>query len=121
MDAVTTEIARVALDAAWIRQRLIAANIANHATPGYGRLDIEFEKRWLEMAAQAQGLEGKREESAWIDAARRSFQITSEGGPMSLDHEMLELTRNTLHYQAVLTALERYGEIKSMAVREGGR
>lgn len=83
------------LDAASLRHRVIAQNIANVNTPGYKRRDVNF-KTDLEAALMSDGRTPSRPEV-----------VTAEGGPervdgnnVDIDHEINTLGRNAVLYQA---------------------
>jgi flagellar basal-body rod protein FlgB len=120
LDAVTHAMAGLGLDMLWQRHQLIAANIANHATPGYQPLELDFDTTLSDLAGG--GGEISQEEAlgrlAW---ARGSAHVVQREGNVELDREMVDLTSNTLHYQALLSAIERFGSIRRLAVEGGTR
>ena len=65
------------------------------------------------MAAGASGDE-LQELVAGIKAGEAP--ITTTGEPVALDREVGELMKNTLQYQAVLTALGRLGSLNKIAI-----
>ena len=121
LDAVTNALGRLALDQAWMRQQVIASNIANHATPGYRTARLDFENVLTEVDKALQT--GLSEPAALerIEAARSSMQPRSTDEPVALDQEMVALTKNSLHYLATLAALEKYGSLKGIAIRGESR
>jgi flagellar basal-body rod protein FlgB len=82
------------LDAAQLRHQVIAQNVANVNTPGYRRLELDFESQ-LQKALNGQGL-----------AALHPRLVEGPGGPVRADGnnvdiglEMGRLDRNALVYQ----------------------
>jgi flagellar basal-body rod protein FlgB len=84
------------LDAASLRHRTLAQNIANVNTPGYKRLDVTFE---TDLAAALKSPDG--------GTPARPKVVAVEGGPervdgnnVDIDHEINTLGRNAVLYQA---------------------
>jgi len=107
-------LARLALDAASLRQQAIAHNIANANTPGYVPLGVNFEQQ----LAFARGASGGS-----VPASVKPFIEPDTSGTtrVALDMEMVKLTQNTVHYQSLLKALDKRGSIIATAVNEGRR
>jgi flagellar basal-body rod protein FlgB len=123
LDSPTTALVRLALDAASMRHLTLANNIANAESPGYAPQRVNFEAQLTQvrqaLAAQrplqASDLAGVRPEVE--QAAVRGAASAAQ----SLDLGMVQVAQNTLHYQALLRALSRFGSIMAMAVDEGRR
>jgi len=84
------------MDAAALRHRVIAQNIANVNTPGYRRLAVEFENDLAKALASADG-----------NPAHVKPRVVVEDGPervdgntVDIDREMGALSKNSLLYQA---------------------
>jgi flagellar basal-body rod protein FlgB len=84
------------LDAAALRHRVIAQNIANVNTPGYRRLAVEFERDLAKALAAPEG-----------NAVPVKPRVVVEDGPervdgntVDIDREMVALNKNSLLYQA---------------------
>lgn len=116
IDAGTLQLVMRALDAGALRHQAIAQNIANANVAGARATRIQFE----ELLDKVQ-----------IDvAARRPFDAADvpsprvaldDNSPIALDAEVAALSRNSLHYQALLKAMSRHLGIQSIAVQEGRR
>jgi flagellar basal-body rod protein FlgB len=81
---------QLALDAAALRHQAIAQNIANLHSADYVPLKVDFEAR--------------------LAAARRPTLVAEQGvapgpRPQDVDTELLKLSQNAIHYQALLRAL----------------
>ena len=112
----------LALDAAGMRQQAIAQNIANANTPGYQRVSVSFESR---LAALRDGAGNMRPPSlASLGDFRPVFESTAateQGSGVALDQEMVQMSENTLHHQALLKALNKHLSLLSIAINEGKR
>jgi len=111
IQAAGTEMAKLALDAAALRHQAIAHNIANLSSEGYVPLGVSFDAQLL---AQRRALAPRPEivEQTWRGAGPR---------PQEVDREMVELSQNTIHYQALLRALGRQLSILGSAISDGRR
>ncbi|SEK93184.1 flagellar basal-body rod protein FlgB [Roseateles sp. YR242] len=118
IEAVTTASLSLALDAATLRQQVIAANIANANSIGYVPQRASFE------AQIEDGLRGDaRSASAPVLQVRIEPEIAPNGGPavVHVDTEVAAMAENNLHYQALVRGLNRHLSILSSAVSEGKR
>ena len=121
IEAVTTSALSAALDAASLRQAVIAANVANAATEGYAPLRLAFESRLEDARAVLR-------EKRWLDnrgiAALRELaevQPQSEIGAsaVQVDVEMTELARNAVQFQALLQGVARHLSLLALAAGDG--
>lgn len=123
LGGATSELARLALDAAWLRHQVIANNIANVNTPGYVAKKVDFEEHLAKFLTPL----GELNESAFrheLESLKAFVDeghavVPSGGEEVSLDKEMVMLTENVLRYQALLDALSKRGSIMQMAIKEG--
>ena len=122
------------LDAASLRQRAIAHNLANAETPGYRRFDVIFEEL---LAARQQALARRRvplrqTHPSHLDGLpaqpvgpvvvqdTTSF-VRNDGNNVDLERELALLAKNGLFYQAALRTLgARLGALRTV-VTEGRR
>lgn len=91
-----------AMDINWLRQQLIANNIANANAPHYKRQDIDFRKT-LERAVES-GVTG----SAGLDPVfidTEFYSIFNNENNVDMENEMSQQTINLLQYNT-LTRLE---------------
>ncbi len=84
------------LDAASLRHQAIAQNIANVNTPGYRRLDIEFEETLSREILTNEEAIGKRHQARLIEGASEAQR--EDGNNVSIDAEMGQLNKNTMLY-----------------------
>lgn len=114
LEAVTTASLSLALDAATLRQQVIATNIANASSAGYVPMRASF-------AAQVEdGLRGGALPALQV---RIDPERSINGGPavVHIDTEVAALAENNLHYQALVRGLNRHLSILASAVSEGKR
>ncbi len=82
------------LDAASLRHRVIAQNVANVNTPGYRRLAVAFSDD-LAAALATPGANPQRPKVVVEDGPERV-----DGNTVDIDREMGDLAKNALLYQA---------------------
>lgn len=112
IEAVTTASLSLALDAAALRQQVIAANIANANVPGYTAQTVSFD---TVMANAYGGMHG-----ATLDAhvvPRRGADGSSQS--VQIDGEMAELALNQLQYQTLVAGLNKQLSVLSIAIADG--
>jgi flagellar basal-body rod protein FlgB len=106
-------IVTLALDAASLRQQVIAANIANAGNPAYQRRGVSFEVRLRELS----------EASALSGASTASLQprLINDNSTAALDQDVAAMAGNTLHFHALLKALNAELELVGLAASDGRR
>jgi flagellar basal-body rod protein FlgB len=106
-----------ALSLASLRNQVIASNIAHRDTEGYQRLKVRFEE-----AFGATMHETSLSESAAREAPRARAVIALDHASVtpSVEEDMIDLSSNTLNYQALTRALSRYFSIAEI-IANGGR
>jgi flagellar basal-body rod protein FlgB len=88
-------LARV-LDASALRHRVVANNIANVNTPGFQRLDVNFED---ELAKAIEG--GQKPALVHPQVVEDPTAVPrQDGNTVDIDKEMGALSKNSLLYQA---------------------
>ncbi len=112
VEHITTRALSTALDAAGMRHRVIASNIANASTPGYAPQRVSFE---AELSAAAHGGPVL---TARMEPAPMSAGLTAG---VQLDVEVAALAQNTMHQQLLMKALQRHMAMLATAVTEGKR
>lgn len=120
-NAITNAIIKAALDTSLVRHATISGNIANANTQGFVPMRVSFENQ---LATEKSALINRQVGPAELERLR-TFQPRVEpgdgnvGGKVLLDMEMVNLSKNTLHYQALLKAMGKYTSIVNMAINEG--
>ncbi len=122
-----------ALDAAWIRNEVIAQNIANVDTPGYKRSTVAFEE-YLESASKKNGFKGNTTSSRHVQIGKNSdnakirvsednsnLSTRLDGNNVDIETEMASLAKNDIRYNALVQSISgSYQRIMS-AINEGKR
>ena len=124
----TFEQGKAGLDAASLRQRTIASNLANAVTPGYKAQEVVFEELLTQEQArlpmtttQPGHLTPKPGPSIPSPVVQARSQEGEGSGvnDVSVEQEMTELTQNTIHFQALSQLLlNNYHGIRD-AIRPG--
>lgn len=126
-DAVTEGLAR-SLDAAALKQKVTAQNIANLNTPGYKRSYVSFSAE-LGMAREKLSLKrtdprhlpGKNAGAEPQVKVERWTSRRSDGNNVDLEQEMLDLVTNQLRYNALVQMIsDRYAGWRYI-INEGRR
>lgn len=120
LDSVTGALVAKALDVSLATHQTIANNIANASTPGYRPLRIDFEAVMDSMrSALGTGSDADSVRAA-LDEIDTAPVQDSEATSVLLDRQMVWLSKNTTHYQALLRAQSQFSSLMSTAIR-GGR
>jgi flagellar basal-body rod protein FlgB len=98
------------LDAAMLRSRVIANNIANVTTPGYRRVEVSFEEE-LRTALDRTRLQGSRTDDGHLDIGRKNLsEVNAEAyhpydptqpsgvNNVDIDMEMAKLAETQITY-----------------------
>lgn len=131
---IDTKFMEKALDAASLRQQVIANNISNANTEGFQSQRVEFEGH-LKEAMETDAAEGKDESLAVknavdpdmaVDGAagwdKSSLKPTVEtaDGKMNINSEMAGLAKNQIMYNALATKISGvYGALKWVVENSG--
>jgi flagellar basal-body rod protein FlgB len=98
------------LDAAALRHRVIAQNVANVNTPGYRRLAVAFQDDLASALALQPG--GPPVRPRVVEAGGGPERV--DGNNVDIDQEMNNLTKNALLYEAAAQILtSRIGLMRS--------
>lgn len=123
-EALTVAALSSALDAASLRQQVIAANIANAGRSDYAAQRVSFEATFAEQAARIGAARPGRDPRPPIELRMRVEPDLGADGrarPIQLDSEVAALAQNSTHYQALVRGLNRYLAVMASAVSEGKR
>jgi flagellar basal-body rod protein FlgB len=102
------------LDAAALRHRVIAQNVANVNTPGYRRRAVEFEADLAKALAAPAGTAHVKPKVVIEDGPERV-----DGNTVDVDREMSALGKNALLYQAAATIMQ--SRVASLRAAISGR
>ena len=100
-----------AADASWLRNNLISNNIANNATPGYKRKDVQFES-YLAMELIRGGSLRHRVANADLDRLDgiaytdyASLSYRADGNNVDIHTENTYLAENQIRYYTLLDSM----------------
>jgi len=120
------------LDASMLRQKSIANNVANVNTPGYKRIEVEFETE-LRKALDPNRLQGARTDNGHMEIGKpnlltlhpQAYRPTDPTLPgqinnVDIDMEMAKLAENQILYNSGVKFLnDRIQTIRSAIVGRG--
>lgn len=121
IEAITTTLMGLALDAASLRQQVTAANIANVETAGYAPMQVSFEAQMAE-ARSALGRHAQLDSTSLEAMQPRIVPVLDAAGlpaKVMLDVEVANLAQNAVQYQALVKGLSKHYAILSSAVSDG--
>lgn len=113
-----------AADASFQRNIAISNNIANATTPGYKRVDVDFQSVLAQELGKSKYtvLDRKIKEvdlshltvSAKVDASAEAFSYRIDGNNVDPDTENVELAANQLNYQGLIGSMgQEFSRIKT--------
>ena len=104
-----------AADASWIRNDVIANNIANATTPVYKRQDVDFESefrkalkrsRYISMDDRIADIKTARlNPRTYIDSANFSYRL--DGNNVDIETENVTLASNQLKYNGLIDCINK--------------
>lgn len=103
-----------ALNGLAARQRVIANNVANVETPGYVAGRVSFEDS-LRAAIQ-----GGNPGDTSVSTLRSTDPVNLNGNNVSIDNEVVSLTKTDLAYQLMISALNSKFGLLRTAIGSGG-
>lgn len=115
IDPATLQLVDRALDAGALRHQAIAQNIANANVAGARALRVRFEELLGPLQAEVAAGQAPRVDDI------PTPELASSEATIALDDEMAAMASNSMHYQALLRALNRHLSTLQVAVQEGRR
>ena len=112
IEALTVPSLLAALDAAQLRQQVIATNVARAGEPGRQPLRVTFEQA---LASTSAGHRASLQPTI-LPAASSALD-----GLVRLDEELVAMARNATHQQALLRVLDQHLGVIALAIGEGRR
>ena len=117
------------LSAAWLRNQVIANNIANESTPNFKRSSVEFESLYKEALENQDEFVTKTTNEKHItfdstaDIKPMVVQDTSammrvDGNNVDIDYENTELAKNSLLYMTLVEKINSEFARLRMAIKE---
>ena len=119
LDSITGSMVIKALDASLLTHNTIANNIANAQTEGYRPLTVNFDQLMGEVKATVDSGGSFQEVKSALDKVQLRADIDIAAQAVLLDQQMVEMAKNTTHYQALLAAREQLGSLVSTAIKGG--
>ena len=128
-DSITSAILQRALDGTWQRQRAIANNIANHETPGYKAIMVNFEDSLeQEIRKLGNGIPTKENIAKGMEALKNSeinvysdysTSNRADGNNVDMDLENIEMARTQIQYQYLTRSMTDMFARLRYAISEG--
>lgn len=119
LNSITGSMVIKALDASLLTHNTIANNIANAQTEGYRPLTVNFDQLMGEVKATVDSGGSFQEVKSALDKVQLRADIDIAAQAVLLDQQMVEMAKNTTHYQALLAAREQLGSLVSTAIKGG--
>jgi flagellar basal-body rod protein FlgB len=122
------------LDAKWLRNQVLANNIANADTPGFKRSDVYFEeylRQAIKDKTDGRNLDLKTTDPRHIAKINsldnlepeviRQDETTfrNDQNNVDIEKEMVELTKNALSYNLLADQIQRKLKLMQTAINEG--
>jgi flagellar basal-body rod protein FlgB len=129
-DSLTTAVLQRALDGTWQREKTVAANIANHETPGYKAMKVEFEAA-LDRAVRNLKREAAVSGGSYMSALdsvkkadisvheNRAYSERADGNSVNLEEENIEMAKFQLQYSYLTRQITDTFSRLRYAIREG--
>lgn len=119
---VTFQTLDLALGAAGKRQEVLANNLANVNTPGYKRLEVDFDGMLAKAVDAARtgdrsALEALRPGVSTDDAVA----VRADGNSVDVDQEMAFLAENNIRYNALVQLTQKKLEGLKYVISDGRR
>lgn len=123
IESLTTALVSTALDAASLRQQVIASNIANAGRTDYAAQRVSFGATFATLSQGGQAGTRAVQGSPFDLRMQIEPDLLSDGSarPIQLDEEVGALAQNSMHYQALVRSLSKYFSLMASAVSEGKR
>ena len=124
IDPITLTALSAAMDAASMRQRAGALNLANANTPGYQPQRVAFESAMEAGRGRLQRGARLREEdiaTARLETASVAQTLPAGAPSVALDQEVAALSLNALQYQALAKSLSGQFALVDTALTDGRR
>jgi flagellar basal-body rod protein FlgB len=121
-EAITSTQLGLALDAATLRQQVIATNIANVNTEAYAPMRLSFASQMEQLEVVSKNMQGRGgSTNAFLPPLRLETLTDANGMPakVELDGEVAAMAHNSIQYQALVRGLMRHYSILNTAVNDG--
>lgn len=116
---VTYKLVKKSLDAAALRQKVIANNIANINTKGFKKSDVVFEEK-LRNEIDRISLNSDYVDSLEPQVVKdESTSFRTDGNNVDIDNEMSNMAANSIMYNALVSQLNTKLSIMRYVISEG--
>jgi flagellar basal-body rod protein FlgB len=119
----TVELMQDRLNLNSLNHKVISSNLANLNTPGYVAKELSFENT-LRNAMEDHALPLVKSDSDHVDPTDSRMSMKSPEivatGAVDLDREMVNLSRNNVEYQYMVTMLNKKFAMMKQAISDGG-
>jgi len=112
------DLLEAAIKAESLRQKTIASNMANVATPGYQRVDVKFEEL-LSKALDSAGVTDLEDIEAEIYVPKNT-PVNANGNDVDMETEVGELVKNSLRHTAYIRLLRKKFSMVEQAINIRG-
>ncbi|HOQ17601.1 MAG TPA: flagellar basal body rod protein FlgB [Defluviitaleaceae bacterium] len=96
------DILEKALDASWLRNEIIAGNIANADTPNYKKKEVKFEQ-YLADALKSNNKKNVEKVQPRIVVNYDNLETRMDGNNVDVDVEMVEMAKNSIRYNTLIS------------------
>lgn len=112
----------LALGAAGKRQEVLANNLANVNTPGYKRLDVQFDGMLAKAVEAARAGDDSQLASLRPGVSTdASVAVRADGNSVDVDQEMANLAENNIRYNALVQMTQKKLETLKYVISDGRR
>lgn len=118
VEATTTRVLALALQAASLRQQVASANVAQAGTAGWQALAVDFEAQ-LSLARHDHLSRGRVDAGSLQGVQPRVMADPAPAG--ALDAELARMSAHAIHAQALIQGLSRHLGLLSQAAADGRR
>ena len=118
---VTSEISKFSLDLLSMQHNYISNNIANANTQNFHPSKIDFSSVYESIESQ---INNGSDVSITISGIKSDLEqgqhvVTSNVSGVEVDNELVGLSKNTIMYKALLSALSTRGDFMKIAINSG--
>lgn len=105
------DLLEAGINAESLRQRVIASNIANLETPGYRRIDVQFEQLLARALNSPEDLDMSELEPKLYRP--NQTPVKANGNDVNLETEVGEMVKNTLRHKTYIRVLtKKYKQVE---------
>jgi flagellar basal-body rod protein FlgB len=123
LESASLDLLEKKLDAVWMRQQVIAGNIANAATPGYKSKSLEFESLLNDKLSQTgtsdEDIQKALSEVQPVVVRQEGTAAREDGNNVDEDKESVEMARALIEYNYLCNSLNSQINRMKYVVTEG--